>query len=406
MSLAYLFKNVYKPNEIENLTAVGRPFLGMVPKSMTGGFNMVHTWMYTRPAGTSTNFASSLQLQDQQSAGVQLTTQPSQKYSIFRLDAKQLAASMKGDVYAYVSSKKSEMSQRIEDVYDMIDIDLHGAGNGIFAQASAINSLTVSLTNASIMNRFYDTFRLVNATNFPVDGTAPTLGTWVGTVTGVDFQANTITVDNTVGLGATDYILLPGDGAGFSATNQYGNLIGMGAWVPIANPASNDNFLGTINRSNDIARLSGLRTAAGGLSAKDANQLNLASIYALSGGKGPDTSLWNPQDWQRVSIDLQSQVRYEDLKVGDVTFKVLTMAGPGGMPLRIIPDPHQQRGQVRNLTMDSWELTSVNELVELADDDGLVALRDSNADAFQVRVRSYPQLRCFDPHRNGVLTGI
>lgn len=282
---------------------------------------------------------------------------------------------------------------------------MHGAGNGIFAQASGINTLTITLTSASIMNRFYQNQRLVNATTFPVDGTAPTLGTWVGTVTGVNFQANTITVDNVNGLGTTDYIIFPGDGLGFSATNQYGNLIGMGAWVPTTDPGAGDNFLG-LNRSADIARLSGLRTAAGGLTAKDANQLNLASIYALSGGTGPDVSLWNPQDWQRVSIDLQSQCRYEDLKIGDVTFKVLTMSGPGGSPLKIMADPHQQRGQVRNLTMDSWELTSVNDLVELADDDGLTALRDSNADAFQVRVRSYPQLRCLDPHRNGVLTGI
>ncbi len=406
MSLAYLFKQVYKPNEINDLAAVGRPFLGMVPKNKMGGKNMTHLWKYARPAGVSNTFSVSLAQQDQQSVGVQLITQPSQKYSIFRLDAKEAAASLKGDAYAYASTKKNELNDRIDDVYTQLDIDLHGAGNGVLGQVTAINGLVLSMDTTAYMNRFFVGQRLINVTDAtpPVDGTQPTVGNALMVVTGVNFQQRTITVDNTGGLAVSNYLTLQGDPIGFSATNFYGTIIGMGAWVPTTDPSLADNFLGVINRNQDVARLTGIRTPANGLTARDAILLNAALVYEL-GGK-PDVVLVHPTDWQRMAIELQTQVRYEPTQVGKISFETLMLNGPAGKMMRVMSDPHQQRSVARLLTMDSWELYSVGDLVDLSDDDGLSALRDSNADAFQMRVRSWPQLRCFDPHANGVVTGI
>lgn len=404
MALAYLFKNVYKPNEIEDLCSVDRPLLGMIPKNKSGGKNMYHTWKYARPAGTSNTFSTALGMQDQQSSGVQLTTQPSQKYRIFRLDAKEAAASLKGDAYAYASTKKNELNDTIDELYTMIDIDLHGAGNGVVAQVTNISSLTLTLSSDAFMNRFMVNQKLVNITATPpVDGTLPTLGTWVGTVTGVDFQARKITVDNVTGLGGTDWLAFQGDPIGFSATNFYGTIIGFGAWVPTADPASNDNFLGVINRTTDKARMSGIRTAAAGLTTMDAVSLNIALVAELGGR--PDFVGLHPTDWQRMSINLQTQVRYEDMKIGNYGFEVMKVSA-AGRTLRFFSDPHQQKTVARIYSMEACELYSVADLVELADDDGLTAVRDANADAFQIRVRSWPQLRVFDPHAFGCVTGI
>lgn len=405
MSLAYLFKNVYKPNEIEDLAAVARPFLGLVPKSKNGGKNMTHNWKYARPAGVSTTFSQSLSLQDNQSSGVQVLTQPSQKYNIFRLDAKEAAASLKGDAYAYAGTKKNELNDRIDELYTMIDIDLHGAGNGVVGQVTTISTLTLTLDTTAYMNRFMTGQKLVNITATPpVDGTLPTLGTAFMTVTGVNFQARTITVDNTTGLSNNQWLAFAGDPVGFSSTNFYGTIIGMRAWVPDAALSSSDNFLGVINRTTDTARLSGMNTAANGLLALDAILLNAALSFELGGR--PDLVLMHPTDWQRMAISERTRMQYDNTQTAKSSFKTLTINGPAGNDIRFVADPHQQKSIARVMTLDSWELSSINDLVELADDDGNTALRDANSDSFQIRVRSWPQLRCFDPHANGVVTGI
>lgn len=405
MVFAYLFKTVYKPNEIADLAGVGRPFLAAVPKVTTGGLNMVLAWEYARPAQPSNTFSVALANQYNNSVGVQLTTQPSQKYNVYQLDSKQAAASLQGDPYAYVSARKHEMDRRIDDLYTMIDIDLHGAGNGIVGTVSAVTSGTVlTLTSNSIMNRFMVGQTIAIASNYPTDGTPPTLTGWSSVITGVNFQARTVTVGTTVGVTANQYVVFPGDTLGFSATNQYGNIIGMGAWVPPVALGGGDNFLGVINRNQDVARLSGMLTNAAGQTAVDAVMLNMALVFEMGGRV--DTVLMNPTDYQRIAILLQTQMRYEDTKFGAVSFENIRINGVNGQGVRIFSDPHQPRGQARLLTMDTWELRSIDDLVQIVDDDGNTALRDQNADSYQVRNRSWPQLICKSPKDNGVVVNI
>lgn len=405
MSFAYIFKTVYKPDEIFDLAGVKRPFLAAVPKTTTGGLNMTLAWEYARPAQPSNTFSVALANQFNQSVGIQLTTQASQKYNIYQLDSKQAAASMQGDPYAYVSARKHEMDRRIDDLYTMLDIDFHGAGNGIVGTISAVPSgTTLTLAASSQMNRFMVGQTIAIATNFPTDGTPPTLSGWSSVITGVNFQTRTLTVGTTVGVSANQYVVFPGDTLGFSATNQYGNIIGMGAWVPPVALSGGDNFLGVVNRNNDVARLSGMLTNASGQTAFDAIMLNMALVYEIGGGV--DMVLMNPTDYQRLAILLQTQVRYESTNFGAVSFENIRINGVNGQGVRIFSDPHQPRGQARLNTMDTWEVRSIGELVQLVDDDGNQAVRDPNADSFQIRNRSWPQLICHSPKDNGVVVNI
>ncbi len=128
-----------------------------------------------------------------------------------------------------------------------------------------------------------------------------------------------------------------------------------------------------------------------------------AQIHSYGGR--PDVVLLNPIDWQKANIELQNYARYEEFEIGRAAFGALVIASPGGNKLRLMSDPNQDVGTVRVLTMDAWKLWHLNDLVHTIMDDGLELRKDPGADAFQLGIRSWPNLVCFDPRANGVITG-
>ncbi len=419
-----LFKYLYPEDGWHMLVSTARPFLAMVPKgdaasSVTtpgsaaqgASTGIIHVWNYSNPQSASMSHASALSQQDSLVTGTQLLVQLSQFYSYLRFNAKELAAS-RNSMASYMSTKKLNFDQAIEQISLELDLALHRAGNGILGTITSVTGSVLTLSSTTSIQQFQKGMRIVSSSTNPSDGTVPTLGTGNALVlsvgqsyTGTGFTI-TLTVDNAAGFDSTTnkYVIRLGNSLGFSSTNQEGNVIGMGNWVPTADPTTTDNFLGaSINRSTDIFRLSGVRIAAGGRTYREAIQENCAVIHSLGGR--PDVVLMNPIDWQKCNIELQGYARYEEFEVGRSAFSALVIASPAGNKLRLMSDPNQDVGTVRVLTMDVWKLWHMNDLVHTIMDDGLELRKDPGADAFQLGIRSWPQLVCFDPRANGVLTG-
>jgi hypothetical protein len=418
-----LFKYLYPENGWHMLVSAARPFLAMVPKGeaasgvTTSGApqgastGIIHVWNYSNPQSASMSHGSALNQQDSLVTGTQVLVQLSQFYSYLRFNAKELAAS-KNSMASYMSTKKLNFDQAIEQISLELDLSLHRAGNGVLGTLTNVTGQVLTLSSTTSIQQFQKGMRIVSSSTAPVDGTTPALGpgsalvTGVGqTYTGTGFTI-TLTVDNAAGFDSTTnkYVIRLGNALGFSSTNQEGNMIGMGNWVPTVDPAANDNFLGAgINRSTDIFRLSGVRIAAGGRTYREAIQENCAVIHSLGGRV--DTVLMNPIDWQKCNIELQGYARYEEFEVGRVAFSALVIASPSGNKLRLMSDPNQDVGTVRLLTMDAWKLWHLGDLVHTIMDDGLELRKDPGADAFQLGIRAWPQLVCFDPRANGVITG-
>ena len=420
-----LFKYLYPEDGWHMLVSTARPFLAMVPKgeAATGvttgggapqgaGTGIIHVWNYSNPQSASMSHGSALAQQDSLVTGNQVLVQLSQFYSYLRFNAKELAAS-RNNMASYMSTKKLNFDQAIEQISLELDLALHRTGNGIIGTITNVTSNVLTLSTTTSIQQFQKGMRIVSASTAPTDGTAPTLGTGNATVTkvsqnytGSGFQVQ-LTVDNAAGFDATTnkYIIRLGNALGFSSTNQEGNIIGMGNWVPTADPSSSDNFLASgLNRSNDMYRLSGVRLAAAGRTFREGIQELSAIIHSLGGR--PDVVLLNPIDWQKANIELQGYARYESFEVGRAAFGSLVIASPSGGMLRIMSDPNQNVGEARLLTMDSWKLWHLSDLVHTIMDDGLELRKDPGADAFQLGIRSWPQLVCFDPRANGVLTGL
>jgi hypothetical protein len=415
-----LFKYLYPNEGWRMLVSTARPFLAMVPKGdsatsgtsgggpMGVGTGIIHVWNYANAQGASLSHGSALQQQDQLVTGNQVMVQLAQFYKYLRFNAKELAAS-KNNMASYMSTKKLNVDSALNQIGLEIDLALHRTGNGVIATVASVTGSQIVLTVTTSIQQYQKGMRLINSSNSPVDGTAPTLLGNSCQVLGVQQVYTgtgytvTLTVDNPAGFAAGQFLIQLGNGLGFSSTNPEGNVIGMGNWVPTTDPTTSDNFLGAVNRSNDVMRLSGIRIAANGRTYREAIQECAAVVASLDGR--PDVCLMNPIDWQKANIELQGYARYETFTVGTMAFGSLQIASPSGGFLRLVSDPNQDVGTVRVLTLDAWKLWHLGDLVHTIMDDGLELRKDAGADAFQLGIRSWPQLVCFDPRANGVVTG-
>jgi hypothetical protein len=338
--------------------------------------------------------------------------QLSQVYGYVRFNGKDLRASQ-NNLVSFMSQRKLNFDAKIKQVSQDIDVALHRSGNGIVGTLTAVSTAnkTLTLSSATSLQQWAGKARLVSCSTNPTDGTAPTSGGGSAVVQKVQqtYAAGVfsvvLTMDNVANFDATTnkYIALTGNTLGFSAINPEGNIIGHGNWVPVASPSSNDNFLSSINRSNDEIRLSGFRMQAEGRKFSEA--IAECNAVTTSMGGSTDIILANPMDFQKASIELGANAVYSSFKVGETGFSALETGGPAGGKLRWVEDPNQDAGVLRGMTLETWKLLSMGAIPHVMDEDGLTLRKDAGADAWQVGLRAWPQQICLEPYCNWVLTG-
>jgi len=107
-------------------------------------------------------------------------------------------------------------------------------------------------------------------------------------------------------------------------------------------------------------------------------------------------------NWMNLAKLMGSKVVYSERSAyeGEIGFRSLKVMGPSG-DVDIVADPDAQSNVLWTLSMDTWKLYSMGDLVRLLDDDGMPYLRQYDQDGVEIRVVSRPQLGCFAPGHNG-----
>jgi len=101
---------------------------------------------------------------------------------------------------------------------------------------------------------------------------------------------------------------------------------------------------------------------------------------------------------------LGAKVQYVDKHVGpEIGFRGIKIHGPRG-PITVIPDQNCPQDRAFMLSMQYWKLYSLGKAPKILDSDGLKMLRESSADAVEVRVGFYAQLGCRAPGFNATIT--
>mgnify|MGYP006921302695 CR=1 FL=1 len=389
-SFASALKVHYTADRIENMVYADNPLLAMLPKyEQFGGKNLPIPIIHGNPQGRSAVFATA-QANKTSSKLKDFVLTRNQDYSLASISNEVLEAS-KGNANAFMEAATVEIDGAIQSATRSLAVALYGTGSGTIGRVanSSFATTVLQLSEPSDVTNFEVGMKIVaSATN---GGGSPRSGSL--TIVGVDRDLGTLTMDQNLSSGISaiaqnDYLSVQGD---YDA-----KVKGLRAWLPDSAPSSSPFF--SVDRTADVTRLGGIRYDASAMPIEEGLIASAARV-AREGGK-PTHCFMNYQDFADLEKALGSKVQYIDLKVNaEIGFRGIVINGPRG-PIRCVPDQNCPAGRAFMLQLDVWKLYSLGKAPRILDADGLKMLRESGADAVEVRVGYYAQLGCRAPGWN------
>jgi hypothetical protein len=389
-SFAAALKQHYTSDRIENMVYADNPLLAMLPKyEQFGGKNLPIPIIHGNPQGRSAVFATA-QANKTSSQLKDFVLTRNSDYSLASIDNQTLEAS-KGDRNAFMEAATVEIDGAIQSATRSLAIALYGTGSGSIGQVanSSFATPVLQLTQPEAVTNFEVGMKLQAST---ADG-GGSVKSGTLTIVGVDRDLGTLTMSGNLSAGIAsiaqnDFLFQEGD---------YDSKIkGLSAWVPASAPSSAPFF--SVNRTADVTRLGGIRFDGSSMPIEEA-LISAASRVARESGK-PTHCFMNYLEYADLEKALGSKVQYIDLKVSaDIGFRGIVVNGPRG-PIKVIADQNCPAGRAFMLQLDTWKLYSLGKAPKILDTDGMKMLRESSADAVEVRVGYYAQLGCRAPGWN------
>lgn len=383
-------KEHYTSDRVENMVYADNPLLALLSKyEQFGGKNLPIPVIHGNPQGRSATFATA-QANKTSSQIKDFVLVRKSDYSLASIDNETIEAS-KGNANAFMEAATTEIDGAINSAVRSLAIALYGSGSGSIGQVNAgATGTSLQLKNIEDVTNFEVGMEIVF--DDADGGGSPKSGKV--TVNGINRDTGLLTVDaltaidSTTGPATDDYIFVEGD---------YDQKIsGLKAWLPDTAPDSTAFF--GVNRSVDVTRLAGIRFDGSSMPIEEA-LIGAASRVAREGGK-PGHCFISYEKFADLEKALGSKVQYVDLKANaDIGFRGIMINGPRG-PIRVIPDQNCPSDRAFMLQMDVWKLYSLGKCPKILDSDGLKMLRESSADAVEVRVGYYAQLGCRAPGWN------
>ena len=391
VSMNAALKELYDGQVVENLVYADNPFLAMVPKANNFGGKYKPIPIQTGVSqGRSATFATAQANQTAPDLESFLITR-AKDYSIATIDNETMLAS-KTDKMAFLDGAKLLIDSAIRSCTNSLAGSLFRSGTGSIGKIGTISTGVITLSNAGDITQFEKNMVLqANAT----DGGTPRSA--LGYVIAVNRAAGQLTVSASLGgsagtptsWAANDFLLVQGD--------NNAKIKGLQAWLP-SSVSGSDNFFG-VNRSIDVSRLAGVYYDGSSQSIEEA-LIDHSSLIAREGGK-PNVCITNFATYAALEKSLGSKVQYVDMKKGEIGFRGISVNGANSI-IQVFPDRSCPSTSGFLLQMDTWKLESLGEAPQiLTYGDGLQMLRVSNADAGEVRVGYYSQLRTNAPGWNG-----
>ena len=124
------------------------------------------------------------------------------------------------------------------------------------------------------------------------------------------------------------------------------------------------------------------------------------SLCARNGGT-PSHVFMHYKNYAQLEKALGSKVQYDKVSSSDssVGFTSMKVHGPAGT-VDVIPDVNCQADVAWGLQLDTWSLNSLGAAPQILDLDSNKLLRESTADAYEVRCGAYMQIGCSAPGWN------
>lgn len=394
-----LTKRLY-PDGIDEILYKKSPAWGMVKKwtKFTNEAKFL-VWKFATGGGASSTFANAQANKGASSFKNPLITR-TKEYALASMDGEMLDATS-GSPEALAETFKVAMDDALYNIHRSVAFNAFRNGGGararLAASASGTGTATITLLATASMQGLEKGMWVQAAST---DGTSGSVRAGKAQITAVDRIAKTVTTNANwssliTGITDSDYLFRDGD---------FGNVCkGFQAWVPDAAPSSGENFFG-IDRSSDT-RLHGLRYAPSTGTVEEI--LVNASAIAQDHGAEPDLVILNPLDMANLVNQLGSKrtipVDAKSAEKPSIGYRGVMLHGAAG-PMTILSDPMCPRYKAWMLTQDTWEDWCLGEVPRVLNRDGQESLRESNADADELRVGGYLQRVCTNPNANMNIT--
>lgn len=392
-----VLKELYSNQRVEMLTYKDMPLYAMLKKVKNFEGKVYPLPMrVANPAGRSATFANA-QAQKLPSLYDTFYLTRASDYALASITTEAILASS-SDAGAFLRLASAEIDGALENLKRSIGWALYGDGSGALASVASVSSTnpeTITLANVSDIVRFENgqtiQARLGVTTRLFATGVSQAV------VTGVDRDAGIITLGAVDNSGNTDTIVA---GDTLNVVGDFNaKLSGLAAWVPAVAPTSTPFF--GVDRTSDVTRLAGVRISGDGMAIDEA-LISLARKIENNGGN-PDVIMMNYDKYADLEKTLGSKIRYGEMTVGKITFKAIELPGPKGT-IKIFADRDCPSNRIYMLQTENWAFYSLKEPVMLIDLDGNKMLRESSADAFEVRCATFSQLGCNSVRGSGVIT--
>ena len=273
-----------------------------------------------------------------------------------------------------------------------------GDGGGAVGQLSAapIANVIILLDKTKARNFEIGDVLLAYDGSGALYAAAPTIrnGGTTATVTAVDIEAGTVTINAAPGGWTTnDYLFPAGD---FQQC-----FAGVKAYVPNVATASVGTLYGMV-RTTQRQRLAGLRVGGKGMSIEAA--VKFALTKGTLAGCTPSHIFMNPTDYYALEMSNQSKKLGSALseKVGTVGFSGLVFTKPGGGDIKVYPDADLDANLIYGLDMSKWKLRTAGAMPDFLTANGQQYDLEPTANALMGRIGGYGQLVCTNPGANWV----
>ena len=385
-------KELYDGQTVENLVYADNPFFAMVKKSTNFGGKYKPIPIITGVSqGRSSTFSTAQTNQSAVQVESFLLTRASD-YSIAQIDNQTMLAS-KTDKMSFLEGSKLMIDGAFRSITNSICASLFRSGTGTLGAVTSITTGVIVLTNPGDVVGF-EVNQVLQAA--ATDGGTPRVA--LGYVVAVNRSLGTVTVSATGYSGAagtpalwvaTDFLLVQGD------SNL--KMKGLAAWLPYADPSATAFF--GVDRTIDRTRLAGVPYDGSAQSIEEA-LIDSSSLLAREGGK-PGVCITNFASYAALEKSLGSKVTYVDQKgPAEIAFRGIMVNG-ANTQIKVFPDRSCQALTGYLLQLDTWCLEGLGDVPQiLRYGDGLEMLRVSNADAGEVRIGAYSQLRTNAPGWN------
>jgi hypothetical protein len=393
-----ILKTKYQSKKVQSMAYKKSPALGMIPKDNDGpGDQKNFVMRYARTSGGSSQFGTA-QTNAGPSSYKKFAVTTVTDYSVASITGKTIME-CKGSAKALVDAMSGELNSAIETAAESAEVNIYGNGGGaraVIDGASTMAGATITLSKPADIARFENGMWVQLAST---DGTTGSVRGGHVQITGIDRDLGTLTTSggnwSTQIPGAlnTDFIFREGD---FGAT-----MSGLGAWLPASAPGATAFF--GVDRTADTTRLGGVRyNGAGG--PQDEVIIEAAARLLKENGT-PDILLANNLDVSPLVKQLGTKRQYTsaDSTLAGIGYRAMEIETAAG-PVKIVADPKCPKGTAWLLQMDTWELVSMGDVPHILDLDGNNWLRESGADAYQIRVGSYSNVGCYAPGWNCRIT--